>query len=639
MKNKTLETMLYSGVGVGAMLLLLAGLNLVVGALKIRFDLTAERAHTLSAGTRAILRGLDTPVKVRLYATQVENATAESVFLGNYARQVEDLLDSIRRASGGRVQVERFNPVPDSDAEDSARLDGIEGQPMPPYGEPYYLGMSVSLLDERVSLPFLSPTRERLLEYDVARAIAQVVRPERPVIGVMSALPVFGMPMNPMMMQMGRQQGQDPWIIISELKRDFTVREVPLTVESIDPEIELLVVIHPRDITEGAQYAIDQFILRGGKLAAFLDPLSFADNRSGGMNPLQRASASGSTMDRLIRAWGLEFDVSKCVSDLTYKTTLARNNRPEDAPAVLSLTRDALNADDPVTSPLDNLLLPYAGVFTGTPAAGLQETVLLRTSANSMLIDKIMAEFGGGADKDFRPSGTEHRLAVRLTGRFKTAFPEGKPGGVGAADDEDEGGAEGGDGGAGLKESVKETSVVLVGDSDLLYDPVAAQVQNLFGQRIVIPQNGNLNFGQSLVELLAGDSNLVEVRSRASLNRPFTMVKQMEAKAQDNYRSRIRDLENSLQETQARLNELQRTRQDGQQRFILSPEQQQELENFRRREAEVKRDLKELRRNLRREVDALENRLKWINIALMPLLVTVSGIGVALVKRKKTAAQ
>jgi ABC-type uncharacterized transport system involved in gliding motility auxiliary subunit len=594
----------------------------------------------LSAGTRAILRDLPSQVRVRFYCTQVEDATAESVFFLTYARQVEDLLDAIRRASGGKITLEKLDPQPDSDAEDSARLDGIEGQPLPPYGENFYLGLTVSRLDERVAIPFLSPSRERLLEYDIARAISSVTQTDRPVIGVMSVLPVFGMPANPMMAQMGQSpRGQDPWIIVSELKNDFDVREVPSSAESIDEDIQLLVVIHPRDITETTQYAIDQFVLRGGKLLAFLDPLSFADNQQvPGMNPLQRATASGSTLEALLKGWGLEFDVSKCVSDMTYKATLARNGRPEEAPAVLMLDKNALNQDDPVTSQLDNLLLPYAGVFTGTPVEGLTQTVLVKTSRNSMPIDKIMAQFGGGADKDFKPSGKEETLALRLDGKFKTAFPNGKPASTSSTEDDGDGEEKPATDSQGLKESTRETSVILVGDSDLLYDPVAAQVQNFFGRRIIIPQNGNLNFGQSTVELLAGDSNLIAVRSRASLTRPFTVVKQLEADAQERFRSKIRDLENDLQETQTKLNELQRGKQEGQ-RFIMSPEQQAELANFRKKEAEASKELKLVRRNLRRDVDALQNRLKAMNIALMPLLVTLSGIGIALYKRKKTAAQ
>src|SRR6266571_312356 len=630
MKKKQFETVLYSAVGVAAMFVLLAGFNVVTAALKQRIDLTKERAYTLSEGTKAILKKIDTPVKIRFYCTRAENATPETVFLRNYAQQVADLLDEFKQYAGGKLTIQKFNPTPDSDAEDSAKLDGIEGQAVSAEGEPFYLGLAVSMLDETVAIPFLSPAHERMLEYDVARAISQVITPQKAVVGVMSGLPVFG-EFNPMMMRMG-QRGQEPWVLINELKGDFTVKEVSLGVDKIDDEIKALVVIYPRDISDGAQYAIDQFILRGGKLVAFLDPLSIADNRnSNPSNPLQGAMASGATMDKLLKAWGVEFDVSKAVADMTFKTNIrGQDGRPQAAPAVLSLTRDAMNADDVLTSQLDNLLLPYPGVFTGTPAAGLKETVLLKTSKNSQLIEKIMAQFGGG-EKDFKASDKEYALAIRLTGKFKTAFPDGKPGEK-TGDKKNEVEKKEGEEKKpepkpdnSLKESSTDGVVILVGDSDLIFDPVCVQVQNFLGQKIVIPQNGNLNLAQSMVEQLAGDSNLIAVRSRATLNRPFTVVKKMEERAQESYRSKIKELEASLSETQQKLNELQRTKEKGQ-RFILSPEQQQEVAKFRQKEAEAKKELKQVRKNLRRDVDSLEDQLKWVNILAMPLIVSLSGI-------------
>ena len=640
--KKPIETFLYSTAGVGAMFVLLVGFNVVSAALKQRIDLTKERAYTLSEGTKAILKKIDTPVKIRFYCTRAENATPETVFLRNYAQQVADLLDEFKQYAGGKLLIQKFNPSPDSDAEDSAKLDGIEGQMVSAEGEPFYLGVAVSMLDETVALPFLSPSRERMLEYDVIRAISQVITPQKPVVGLMSALPVLG-EFNPMMMRMG-QRGQEPWIIVNELKRDFTVKEVAVGVDKIEDDIKVLLVIYPRDISDGAQYAIDQFILRGGKVVAFLDPLSIADTRnSNPSNPLQGAMASGATMDKLLKAWGIEFDVSKAVADMTFKTNIrGQDGRPQAAAAVLSLTKEAMNAEDVLTSQLDNLLLPYPGVFTGTPAAGLKETVLLKTSKNSQLIEKIMAQFGGG-EKDFKASDKEYALAIRLTGKFKTAFPDGKPG--------DKAGEKKNEGETkdekkpetkpdnSLKESSTDGVVILVGDSDVIFDPVCVQVQNIFGQKIVIPQNGNLNLAQSMVEQLAGDSNLIAVRSRATLNRPFTVVKKMEERAQESYRSKIKELEGSLSETQQKLNELQRTKEKGQQRFILSPEQQQELAKFRQKEAEAKKELKQVRKNLRRDVDSLEDRLKWANILAMPFIVSLSGIGLAVYKRKRTAAK
>jgi ABC-type uncharacterized transport system involved in gliding motility auxiliary subunit len=642
MKKKQLEAILYSAAGIAAMFVLIVGFNIVTGAFKSRIDLTHEKAYTLSEGTKAILRKLDTPVKIRFYATQVENATPETVFLKNYAQQVEDLLDELKQQSGGKLIIEKYNPQPDSDAEDSAKLDGVEGQGLPPYGENYFLGLSISMLDEKASIPFLSPTREKLLEYDIVRAISQVGTPEKPVVGVMSALPVFGMPMNPMMMRMG-QQGQDPWVFVSELKRDFSVKEVTMAVDKIDDEIKVLVVIYPKEISDAAQYAIDQFVLRGGKLVAFVDPLSIADNRTPGMNPLQQATSSGATLDKLLKAWGVEFDMTKVVSDMTFKTRINRGGpQGEEAASVLSLNKEAVGAEDVLTSQIDNLLFAYSGVFTGTPKEGLNQTVLLKTSQNSDLSDKIMAEYGGA--KEFKPSGKEYPLAIRLAGKFKTAFPDGKPG-TAAEEKKDGDPKKEGDEkkeepktNNSLKESTSDGIVILVGDSDWVYDPVCVQVQNMLGQKIIIPQNGNLNLAQSMVEQLAGDSNLIAVRSRATLNRPFTVVKKMEEKAQGEYRNKIKELEAKLSETQQKLNQLQTTK-DKDQRFILSPEQQHELSKFRQTEAQAKKDLKEVRKSLRREIVSLENRLKWINIAGMPLAVVVCGVALAMNRRKKTAAK
>src|SRR5258707_10709071 len=230
--KKPIETILYSAAGVAAMALILIAINVIASAFKERVDLTKERAYTLSDGTKAILRKLDGPVKVRFYCTQSENATPETVFLKGYAKQVEDLLSEYKQIARGKLVVEKYDPQPDSDAEDSARIDGIEGEPLS-NGEKFYLGLAVSAgIDEKQAIPFLAPNRERLLEYDLSRAISRVTTPDKPVVGIMSPLPVFGAPANPMMMRMGQQGGgQQPWVIVNELKNDFNVRRVAMEVD------------------------------------------------------------------------------------------------------------------------------------------------------------------------------------------------------------------------------------------------------------------------------------------------------------------------------------------------------------------------------------------------------------------------
>jgi ABC-type uncharacterized transport system involved in gliding motility auxiliary subunit len=470
MQKKSLETILYSSAGIVGMLVILIAVNVITGVKPVRLDLTREKAYTLSAGTKAILRKLDTPVKIRFYCTQSEAATPETVYLKDYAHKVEDLLREYQQVAGKNLIIEKYDPQPDSDAEDSARLDGLEPQAL--QGEDqFYLGLAVSLADERVAIPFLDPNRERQLEYDLTRVIARVFTPEKPVIGIMSALPVFGEMSNPMMMQMG-QQGAPAWTIIEQLKQDFTVRRVEMTADKIDDDVKVLVVIHPKDISDSAQYAIDQFVLRGGKLIAFLDAQSALASRQ--QNPMSGGEAGGtsSSLDKLLKAWGIQFDTGKVVADLNFKMQLrGPNGQPMEAPTWLGLTSEGINRDDIVTSQIDTLWLPMCGAFTGEPAAGLKETVLLQSSPESQLVDGLMASMGGESVlSGFKASGVNYKLAIRLTGKFKTAFPDGNPADKAEAGNTNRVAKTNNS----LKESKLETSVVLFGDSDLLADEFLA---------------------------------------------------------------------------------------------------------------------------------------------------------------------
>ena len=545
--------------------------------------------------------------------------------LTTYAQSVDDLLDEYRQASNGKIEIQRLNPEPDSDAEDSARLDGIEPQPLRT-GERIYLGLSVTMLDQKQAIPFLAPARERLLEYDISRAIARVMTTDKPVIGVMSALPVMGQ-MSPMMMQRG--QNQPPWAFIDELKRDFNVKEVEMTADKIPDDIKLMLVIHPKAISETTEYALDQFLMRGGKLVAFVDPFCALDHTSPqtGMMP----PPSSSTLEKLFKAWGLTFGVTQVVADMEHIAQLQQGPNP----AVLALNENSINKDDVVTADADNLLMAFTGAFSGQPVDGLTRTVLIKSSKQSQLVDPMMAAMSAGQiQNNFASSGIEYSLAIRLTGKFKTAFPDGKPkpAKTNAEKKPDEKPAE-----TGLKESAQPTAVVLVGDADMIQDPLSVQTIQGLNQRLIMPINSNLAFAQGVVEQLAGDSNLIAVRSRASRERPFTVVQKLQADANANYQSKIKELEQNLAETQRKVNELQKSKEGGQ-RFILSPEQQQELSNFRKTEADVKVQLKEMRKKLRAEIDSLENRTKWLNIALMPLLVIIAGFVLAAMKRKRAAA-
>jgi ABC-type uncharacterized transport system involved in gliding motility auxiliary subunit len=637
---KKVETWLFPVAAVVAVLVILVAVNVLGNFLKFRGDLTENKIYTLSPGTKKILDKLDTPVEIRFYYSK--DNSSMPVPLRTYAQEIEDLLSEYQQAGHGKIQVVKLDPKPDSDAEDSARLDGVQGQTTAANltGDRIYLGLAVSCLDAKTAISFLSPDRETLLEYDISRAISSVVNPKKVVVGVMSALPVLGRAATPMMM-MQQQRGSDPWVFVQELKQNYTVREVPLTAEKIDDDISVLLVAFPKGITESAQFAIDQFMLRGGKMVALLDPFSFVDAQMSGQQGMMRGETYSANLDKLLKTWGLEFTASKVVADPNLATRIQRqNSSAESDMTVLTISGDTINKSDPLGASTSDLLLPFAGAFTGTPVSGLKEEVLVSSTPQAGLVDANMAMLGGeGARKFYKPGNTPLAMAIRLSGKFKTAFPEGKP----AAANPNPTPAASPTPSATptptyLKEGANEGVAVLIGDSDFAFDQIAGREQQMLNQVVFTPTNGNINLIESSVELLAGDSNLMSIRSRTSANRPFVVVNKMEAAAQDKYQSKIDELEAGLTQARQKLSELQSSKQ-ADQRSVLSPEQQGEIKKFQENEAQIDKQLKQVRKELRQEIDSLQNWLKWLNIALMPVVVTCIGLGLAFFKKRSRAAR
>jgi ABC-type uncharacterized transport system involved in gliding motility auxiliary subunit len=611
------EALIYSAVGLAALFLILVAANYLVSLQAAKIDLTEGNVQTLSEGTKKLLRGLDSPVKVKLYISRGEQAMP--VPLRSFAQRVEDLAREFKSVAGSNLVIELYNPRPDSEDEDTAQLDGVEPQQLFS-GEQFYLGLTVSQLERKQAIPAVSAQRERLLEYDLARAIARVATAERPVLGLMSALPVLGERFNPM-----TRQSSEPWVLANELKRDFNVKQVPLLADAIDPEIKVLLVIHPRDLPEATEYALDQFVLRGGKLIAFVDPYAYFDQQPSPM-PGIGGGGTSSSLPTLFKAWGVEMNPGKVLADVVYASGAGQRYTP----TVLTLNRTAFNRDDVVTSQIETLLYAFGGAFEMKPVDGLKVAELVKSSPNSMLVDNIVSTVSGeAAMKGFQPENKARPLALRLTGKFRTAFPEGKPKSEKKNAKEE----------INLKESAAENSVILVADVDMLNDGAAVDIQEVFGRRIVVPSNGNLAFAQSMVEQFASGDALTSLRSRATSFRPLTVVREMEAEAQKQYFGRLKSLEDELQKTTAKLQELQKARGAGAKSAqIMTPEQQVEIENFRKRVTETRKELKELRKNLRQDAEALVFWTKVVNIALMPLLVVLLGLAVFFLKRRRQQA-
>ena len=594
----------------------------ILANLPLRCDMTAENLYTLSKGSKAVLGQLTEDVTLKYY---VSSSSAEMpMALKTYAQQVGNLLKEYERAGGGRLVVEEYDPKPDSDAEEWAQRYGVEPQTGGnPFGQGIYFGVVAVCGDREETLGVLSPRTESTLEYDLTRLVTRVAWPERPVVGVMTSLPdVLGGQMNPMMMQMGQRPPQG-WAAFSELAKDYDVRTVEPDAEKIDDDVKTLVVVHPKNLSDKALYAIDQFVLRGGKLVACVDPFSIKDMQSSRsqQNPMmgQMGGDGPSTLGKLFDAWGVKFEEGKISCDLEAATKLNNGQGGvESNPAFLSLGTANMDKGDLIVADLTNVMFPFAGAFTFEKKDMdiSFEPVITTSKDNSCSTDKMAMQYGGM--KDMVPDGKERILAARLSGTFKTAFPKGPDG----TNDVSKALAEG------------KGNVLLFADSDFLADDFCVRMMRTpFGS---IPQliNENLTLFSNAMEQFAGREELIGVRSRGASDRPFTVVNELEAEATKKWQAREAAFQEELQQTQQRLSALQKEKKGGE-RFILSKEQQDEIVKLRKSQAETRKQLKNVRKELTSDIDSLGLRLKIINIALVPVLVVLFGLLRGYLRRKR----
>lgn len=606
-------------IGLAIVAAIVGAANLILSSLPLRVDMTGERLYTLSDGSKAVLGKLETDVTLKFYFS---SSSAEMPMqMKTYAQQVQNLLKEYERAGKGRLVLEAYDPKPDSDAEEWAQRYGIEPQNVNPFGQPVYFGLVAVCGDREETLARFSRRTESTLEYDVTRLVTRVAWPERPVVGVMTSLSdVLGQPMNnPMMMQ--RQRQPQGWASFMELKKDYDVREVPVDAEKIDDDVKTLVVLHAKNLSEKALFAIDQFVIRGGRLIACVDPFSAMDmlSQRQQQNPMmmQMGGQDGpSTLGRLFDAWGVSFDTSKIVADLASSTKLnVGNDRAEENPTFLSLSAKNVDKKDILVSGLTQVMLPFAGAFSFGGKDGLKfEPLITSSEKDSCMVDRSGVQFGMGAmRKELKPDGAARVLAARLSGKFKTAFPKGPDFVEGSTNAVPKVVAEG------------QGSVVLFGDSDFLADQFCVQVMNTLFGPIAQPINDNLVLFSNVIEQYAGREELIGIRSRGLSNRPFEKVDALEAKAMAKWQAREEEFQSQLEQTQQRLSALQKQKTGGN-RLLLSKEQEEEIAKLRKAQADTRRQLKNVRKELTGDIDRLGLTLKVVNVCLVPLLVALVGI-------------
>ncbi len=620
MKKSTSK--LFAGVVGGLVVLgILLAVNALFSGVRLRKDMTEEQLYTLSPGTVNIMKQLDQPVTLKFYFSK--GHANLPMPLKNYVQRTTDFLRDLTARSGGKVTLETFDPKPDSDAEEWAQRYGLAPQLTGGIGSlpDLYLGLVAVSGTRESAIPFLDPGTEPQMEYLVARLIQEVTENNHPRIGIMSSLPVLAEP--------GPAGGQD-WLFVTELKKQYDVVPVPMESETIPEGIDTLMLIHPKGISDRALFAVDQFLLKGGRLMAYVDPFCISEEEEPGAIGMSTYSSS---INRLSGAWGVTVETDRVIADLGAATPInIGGGRAERLPAWLSL-RAGVNIDpkDMITEGLETLMMPFAGAITGTSAEGLSMTPLVFASGNAVTLHSYQAR---NPDADNTREGIpapEARLAVRLSGTFKTAFPDGRP------PQEGETNQVAAAAGESLEVSEKDGAVILISDADLLANNNSARAIHIFGQTLFQPFNDNLNFTLNMSEQLSGNPALIGLRSRGKFNHPFDRVLAMEKAAQEQWQAQEERLQEKLMDTQRRINSLQAAKSADQQ-LVLSPEQKAEVAQFRQERFETQRQLKEVRKNLRHSIETLGLRLKVINMAAIPLLVILFGIAFGWRRHKQSAA-
>jgi ABC-type uncharacterized transport system involved in gliding motility auxiliary subunit len=631
-----------TGAGLLVALVLLFAINIFTGTVftSARMDLTENKLFTLSEGTRSTLEGLEEPITLRFYVS--ERLVTAFPAVNSYAIRVKGILGEFERLSGGKVNVHVIDPEPFSEAEDRAVGYGLRGVPLEGGEETLYFGLvGTNSTDDEDVIPFLTTRRESFIEYDITRLIHNLANPEQPVVGLLSSLPVDGAGPQAAL----RGLTAPPWMVTEQVQEIFQLERVESTAKEIPEEMSVVMVVHPKGLGDATLYAIDQFVLRGGRVLVFVDPHSAADQGAPqpGM-PMMPASRS-SNLGKLLPHWGLQFDPGQVVGDLQLAAKVRTQQGGRlltiDYPVWLNVVPDYFDRDDTVTAELGNVTYATPGHLEPIDGASTRFIPLMRTTENAALFE-AQRFLDPSADprgllRDYQPAGRSFVLAARIVGPATSAFPDGPPGDAPAAGETQAGGgSEAGKQHLGASES--DINVVVVADTDLLQDRFWVQVQEFLGNRIAVPSAANGVFVVNALDNLTGSNDLISVRNRGSFIRPFERVNALRQEAELEFRQKEQELMQRLEQTEARLLELEQAKQ-GEDSMILSPEQRQAIVRFREEKLAIRTDLRDVRLNLRKDIDALDTWLKFINIALVPLLIGVGGAlaGVWRLRRRKSA--
>ncbi len=631
------------GILIAAILFVAVNILAAVSLRHARLDMTANGLYTLSGGSKNVLKGLREPITLRFFFS--DKLGDELPQLRIYGSRVRELLEEYAALSQGRIRLEVIDPEPFTDAEDRAVQAGIQALPLDRGGRSFYFGLvGTNSVDDQQVIPYFQQEKEQFLEYDLTKLVYALSRPKKPVIGIISSLPLDFGPGGMMAAMRGQSQ---PYMVMTQLRQLFEVRTLEATAAAIPDDIGVLVLAHPKDLNPSALYAIDQFVLRGGRLIALVDPWS--ETAAAMPNPMTGmalpAGDNSSALPELFKAWGIAMDDGQFVADLglaqRVQTGEAGPRSIVDYVAWLNVQPAMLSSNDVVTADLGALNLASAGALRPAEGATTTFTPLIRSSDQAMLVPVAKIRFRPdptGLLQEFKATGERYVLAARIGGTIKSAFPDGPP----PAEKKDAAGADNkaDDGKTGaaapvepLKESKGPVNIIVMSDVDLLDDRFWVRTQEMFGQRVAIPIAANADFLINAIDNLAGSNDLIALRSRGRSQRPFEAVETLRRTAEQQFLSRERALQKKLEETEKKIADLQTKAQGSAASALLGAEEQSAIEGFRTELVQTRQELRAVQRDLNRDIESLEAGVKFVNVGLMPIAIGVIAAGVAALRR------
>jgi ABC-type uncharacterized transport system involved in gliding motility auxiliary subunit len=597
------------------------GVNIAIDATvtTAKIDLTDTHRFTLSDGTRNIINSLSEPVTLRFFFSK--KTASEYAQTRAYAQRVRDLLREYASRSHGKIILEEVDPEPYTPSEDEASAAGITAVPTDT-GESVYFGLVGSnRIDGREAIPYFSPEREGLLEYDLTTLIYRLSTPKKYKVAIISGLPLDTGAGGIQAMMAGRSR---PYALYQELAQAYTTNMLQPDFTSIPAGTDVLMIVQPGALTDLQTYAIDQFVMKGGRALVFVDPDSELAQQ-GAMQPGQPAAYS--TLPRLFQSWGIGFDTTKEIGDLklAQRVQLSRDGPPMAYPVWLHLTADQFSEDDPVTANLRVINLGGAGSLRPLKNATTKFTSLMGSSDKASLLDVAETRLKAMTSPEevassVNPSGEEYIITARITGPAKTAFPHGAP--AGATGQQVAGSS--------------NVNVIVMADTDLFKDEFWVRVEQIYGKTVAAPFANNDAFVLGAIENLTGSADLISLRTRATNDRPFLRVREIQSDAEREFKQQEDALKARLTDTEQQLRALQAGGQGGVQAG-LSAQQQKAIDAFKHELTEIRTQLRQVQHNLRQDVDALGDTLAFINIVVVPVLVAAFALVLAWIRRRRRA--